>query len=41
VFRTKKNEPTTVFNVGRYLDRPVRVETQLRFREKVACSTAS
>lgn len=35
VFRTKQNELSEVFNVGRYLDTIVEDEGRLRFREKV------
>jgi len=34
VFRTKRDEATQVFNVGRYLDHVVRMPQGLRFREK-------
>ena len=34
VFETPLNEPTRVFNVGRYLDRIVRAEGHLKFAEK-------
>jgi salicylate 5-hydroxylase small subunit len=34
VFETPMNEPTRVFNVGRYLDRIVRQDGQLKFVEK-------
>ena len=34
VFETPLNEPTRVFNVGRYLDRIVRQDGQLKFAEK-------
>ncbi len=36
VVRTRKNERSEVFNCGRYLDRLVRVDGRLLFREKVA-----
>jgi len=36
VIRTRKNEPSEVFNCGRYFDRLVRDEGRLKFREKVA-----
>lgn len=36
VFRTKLNGLSTVFNVGRYLDRVVRTPDGLRFAERVA-----
>jgi salicylate 5-hydroxylase small subunit len=35
VFRTKLNGPSTVFNVGRYLDTVVATDAGLRFAEKV------
>lgn len=35
VFRTKQNEFSGVFNVGRYLDTVVMEESRLKFREKV------
>jgi salicylate 5-hydroxylase small subunit len=35
VFRTKLSELTTVFNVGRYLDRVVRTPDGLRFESRV------
>mgnify|MGYP000844155070 CR=1 FL=1 len=35
VFRTKFNGPSTVFNVGRYLDTVVATEAGLRFAEKL------
>lgn len=35
VFRTKQNELSEVFNVGRYLDTVVEEHGKLRFREKV------
>jgi salicylate 5-hydroxylase small subunit len=35
VFRTKQNEVSEVFNVGRYLDTVVHEGGHLRFREKV------
>lgn len=34
VFRTKPSEPSTVFNVGRYLDVVVRTPEGLRFRSR-------
>jgi salicylate 5-hydroxylase small subunit len=34
VFETPLNEPTRVFNVGRYIDRVVRQHGQLKFAEK-------
>lgn len=34
VFETPTNEPTRVFNVGRYVDRIVRQDGQLKFAEK-------
>jgi salicylate 5-hydroxylase small subunit len=36
VFRTKLSEPTTVFNVGRYLDEIVRTPAGLRFAVRLA-----
>lgn len=36
VIRTRKNEPSEVFNCGRYFDRIVREGGTLKFREKVA-----
>ena len=36
VFRTKPSEPTTVFNVGRYLDTVRRTPEGLRFASKLA-----
>ena len=36
MFRTKLNGLSTVFNVGRYLDRVVRTPDGLRFAERVA-----
>jgi salicylate 5-hydroxylase small subunit len=36
VVRTKKNEPSEVFNCGRYFDRLVREEGRLKFRAKLA-----
>ncbi|HMG19708.1 MAG TPA: aromatic-ring-hydroxylating dioxygenase subunit beta [Kofleriaceae bacterium] len=36
VFRTKLSEPTTVFNVGRYLDDIVRTPAGLRFAVRLA-----
>jgi len=35
VFRTKLNGPSTVFNVGRYLDTVVATDAGLRFAEKL------
>lgn len=35
VFQTLADEPTQVFNVGRYLDQLVRVGGQLKFKEKL------
>jgi salicylate 5-hydroxylase small subunit len=35
VFRTKANEPTTVFNVGRYLDTVRRTPEGLKFESRV------
>lgn len=35
VFRTKLDQPTTVFNVGRYLDSIVRTADGLKFRSRV------
>jgi len=35
VFQTRLDEPTQVFNVGRYVDRLVREETGLKFNEKL------
>ena len=35
VFRTKQNEVSEVFNVGRYLDTIVEDDGRLRFREKI------
>ena len=35
VIRTKRDEPTEVFNAGRYLDRIVPVSEGLRFAEKI------
>ncbi len=35
VFRTKLDQPTTVFNVGRYLDTIVRTAEGLKFRSRV------
>ena len=35
VFRTKLGEPTTVFNVGRYLDTVVRTPAGLRFASRL------
>jgi salicylate 5-hydroxylase small subunit len=35
VFRTTPDEPSEVFQVGRYLDRIVREDGRLRFREKL------
>jgi salicylate 5-hydroxylase small subunit len=34
VFRTKLSEPTTVFNVGRYLDTVVRTGAGLKFASR-------
>jgi salicylate 5-hydroxylase small subunit len=34
VFETPLNEPTRVFNVGRYVDRIVREHGRLKFAEK-------
>jgi len=36
VIRTRKNEPSEVFNCGRYFDKLVRDEGRLKFREKIA-----
>ena len=36
VFRTKLSEPTTLFNVGRYLDEIVRTRQGLRFAARLA-----
>jgi salicylate 5-hydroxylase small subunit len=36
VIRTRKNEPSEVFNCGRYFDRIVREAGALKFREKLA-----
>lgn len=36
VFRTKLSEPTTLFNVGRYLDEIVRTRHGLRFAARLA-----
>ena len=36
VIRTRKNEPSEVFNCGRYFDRIVREGGALKFREKLA-----
>ena len=36
VIRTRKNEPSEVFNCGRYFDRVVREAGALKFREKLA-----
>ena len=36
VFRTKLNELSTVFNVGRYLDEVVPTPNGLRFRSRTA-----
>lgn len=36
VFRTKLNGPSTVFNVGRYVDTVVQTPAGLRFAEKLA-----
>jgi len=35
VFQTQVDEPTQVFNVGRYLDQIVREDGHLKFREKL------
>ncbi|ACB33068.1 aromatic-ring-hydroxylating dioxygenase beta subunit [Leptothrix cholodnii SP-6] len=35
VFRTKLSEPSTVFNVGRYLDTVVRTQAGLKFASRV------
>jgi salicylate 5-hydroxylase small subunit len=35
VFRTKLSEPSTVFNVGRYLDAVVRTEEGLKFASRL------
>lgn len=35
VFRTKLSEPSTVFNVGRYIDRVVRTDAGLRFASRL------
>lgn len=35
VLRTKQNEPSEVFNTGRYLDAIVREGDRLKFREKI------
>ena len=35
VIRTKRDLPSEVFNAGRYLDRIVRTDAGLRFREKI------
>ena len=35
VFRTKFDEPSTVFNVGRYIDRVVRAPEGLKFAERL------
>jgi len=35
VFQTSVDEPTQVFNVGRYLDQLVREDGQLKFKEKL------
>ena len=35
VIRTKRDEPSEVFNAGRYLDRIVSVQEGLRFAEKI------
>jgi salicylate 5-hydroxylase small subunit len=34
VIRTKQNEPSEVFNVGRYIDVVIREQGRLRFRER-------
>jgi salicylate 5-hydroxylase small subunit len=36
VIRTRKNEPSEVFNCGRYFDKLVRDDGRLKFREKLA-----
>ena len=36
VFRTKPSAPSTVFNVGRYLDRVVRTAGGLKFQQRLA-----
>ena len=35
VFRTKLSEPSTVFNVGRYIDRVVRTDQGLKFASRL------
>ncbi len=35
VVRTKRDQPSEVFNAGRYVDRIVRTAAGLRFREKI------
>jgi salicylate 5-hydroxylase small subunit len=35
VIRTKRDQPSEVFNAGRYIDRIVRTDAGLRFREKI------
>lgn len=35
VIRTRRNAPSEVFNVGRYLDTLVRTEGQLKFSHKL------
>jgi salicylate 5-hydroxylase small subunit len=35
VLRTKRDEPSEVFNTGRYVDRVVETDGGLRFREKL------
>ncbi|HEY1228976.1 MAG TPA: aromatic-ring-hydroxylating dioxygenase subunit beta [Ramlibacter sp.] len=35
VFRTKLSEPSTVFNVGRYIDRVVRTDAGLKFASRL------
>ena len=35
VLRTRQNDPTELFNTGRYLDTIVRDHGQLKFREKL------
>jgi len=35
VIRTKRDQPSEVFNAGRYLDRIVQVQQGLRFAEKI------
>jgi salicylate 5-hydroxylase small subunit len=36
VIRTRRNELSSVYNAGRYLDWVVRTEAGLRFRERIA-----